>query len=208
MDLYIVGAGNVGAFVAYHAKDMGSYNLKGFLDIIKQHQVLYDLPVLGDEDLLLEISKPVAVAIAIANPTIKRKVIDKLKTNSNIEFPNFIHPTVWIGNKVRIGKGCIIYPGVTINYETDIKDFVTVNMNATIGHNCKLDDFSTVSPGVNLGGGTLISKGGFVGIGASTIQGVIIGEDAIVGGMTMVIANVPDKATTVGNPNKIIKTNK
>lgn len=207
MDLYIIGAGDVGGFIAYHSQEMGSYEVKGFLDDdqTKRNQTCYGLPVIGNVDTLLDIQIPFAVAIAIANPITKKRIAEKLKSQSNIIFPNFIHPTVWIGQKVAMGQGCIIYPGTTINYETVLGNFVTINMNVAVGHNCCFSDYTTLSPGVNCGGFTVIEERSFLGIGATTIQSVKVGKETNVGAGAVIIKDVPDGATVVGNPGRIIK---
>jgi|SRR5690625_1843617 len=206
-DLYIIGAGDVGGFVSYHHREMGSFNVKGFLDNDKMKfgKQYYGLPVIGDTDVIMDTPKKISIVIAVAQPAIKRRIYSELKKNSLIEFPSFIHPQSWVGEKVNIGKGCIIYPGVSINYETAIADFVTVNMNAVLGHNCTLGDFSTLSPGVNCGGFTNIGQESFMGINSTSIQGITIGDHVIIGAGTVVIRDVPDGCTVVGNPGRIIK---
>ena len=52
-----------------------------------------------------------------------------------------------------------------------------------------------------------MKKGAQIGIGARVIPGITIGENAIVGAGTVVIDDVPDGATVVGNPGVIIKIN-
>lgn len=207
MDLYIIGAGDVGGFIAYHAQDMGAFCLKGFLDddVSKHDQMYYGLPVLGGIDSILNSTKSVAVAVAVASPRGKEKIVNKLVGNSLIQFPSFVHPTVWVGRNTKIQRGCIIYPGVSINYETIVNDFSTINMNCAIGHNCTLGTYSTLSPGVNLGGFTEVGRSSFIGIGASTIQGTNIGPNVTVGGMTVILNSVPGNVTIVGNPGKIIR---
>lgn len=206
MDLYIIGAGNVGGFIAYHAHEMGDYNIKGFIDddISKLGSTVFGYAVVGTTDLLLNLKEPTAVVLAIANPLAKEALLNKILSNNALLYPNFIHPKAWIGQRVEIGIGNIIYPGVSINYETKIKNFCTINLNSAIGHNCTLEDFVTISPGVNFAGFTHVSVKGFVGIGATTLQGTKIGYEATVGGQTMVLQNVPDYLTAVGNPNRLL----
>lgn len=207
MDLYIVGAGNIGGFVAYNMEHIGDFILKGFIDddVAKHGNLFYDVPVLGGMEYIVESREKIAVIIAIANPTVKQKAVSKLKQNTLIQFPSLVHPTVWLGKDVSIGEGCIIYPGAVVNYETVINRFSTINMNSAIGHNCAIGQYVTLSPGVNLGGFTQVGNCSFVGIGASTLQGINIGEEVTVGGMTMVINSIPNGATVVGNPGHTIK---
>ena len=181
--LVIIGAGDVGKYIAYHFSSSPNFKVIGFLDDDKNKwgKKINNLPVLGDWTYFKKTNK-VSVAIGIANPISKKNIWNNIKDIEGLSFPNLIHPSCWIGENVSLGKGNIIYPGTTINYETKIQDFVTINMNCTIGHNCNISNFSTVSPGANLGGYTEIEESSFIGIGANTIQSTKIGKKCIVGG--------------------------
>lgn len=205
--LIIIGAGDVGGFIAKHLKDFGQFDLVGILDDDrKKHDKEYfGCRVLGDVEYLRNYGEPISVVLAIANPKAKAAILKKINQYSHLIFPNFIHPRAWLGANVRLGKGVIIYPGVSINYESVLRDHTIVNMNTAIGHNCDLGVGSTLSPGVNLGGFTTIGRFSFMGIGASTIQGTNIGEKVVVGGMGMVIRDIPDNLVVVGNPTTILK---
>ena len=206
--LLIIGAGNIGGFISYNIDEFGDYDVLGFLDddVAKIGKSLYGREVLGP---ISAIDKYVAddeisVVIGIANPIFKRKIANFLQSKK-VHFPNFIAPTVWLSKQIQLGKGIILYPGVSINYECEISDFVIMNMNCAIGHNCKFDAFSTLAPGVNLAGFSHVMQCADVGIGATTIQGVVIGKESRIGGQTMILNNVPDGATVVGNPARIIR---
>jgi sugar O-acyltransferase (sialic acid O-acetyltransferase NeuD family) len=205
-DLIIIGAGDVGGFIAYHFAESTQYRIVGFLDEERKKwgKSYKNFPIFGDWTYLKN-SNEFAVAIGIANPIDKRKMWENIKDITGLEFPNLIHTNSWIGENVSLGKGVIIYPGTMINYETKIGDFVTINMNCAIGHNCNIESFGTISPGVNLGGFTHLGKSCFIGIGANTIQSTEIGSQCTIGGGSMIIKDVPDGCTVVGNPGKIIK---
>lgn len=202
----IIGAGDVGGFVAYHFSSLPEFQIIGFLDEdeSKWGKSFVGYPVLGDWTYLQQ-EREFAVVIGIANPASKGKIWNNIKNIAGLEFPNLIHPNCWIGGNVNLGKGNIVYPGVMINYETDIKDFTTINMNCAIGHNCTIKDFATLSPGVNLGGFTHVGEKSFVGIGANTIQSTRIGAECTIGGGSMIIKDVPNGCTVVGNPGRVIK---
>lgn len=205
-DLIIIGAGDVGKYIAYHFGHLEDYKIIGFLDDDKSKwgKLINNIPVLGDWTYLME-SANVAVVLGIANPLHKIKIWNNIKDFKHLSFPNMIHPFSWIGANITLGKGIIIYPGVTINYETVIEDFVTINMNCSLGHNAHISKFSTLSPSVNLGGYTEIGELSFIGIGVNTIQSTKIGKNTIIGGASMIIKDIPDNCTVVGNPGKIIK---
>lgn len=201
--LIIIGAGSVGKFIAYNIEDFqDSFSVVGFVDDdpSKQGQTIAGYSVLGSLDLLNEYSgKGYAVVVGIAFPKIKNKIIDRIK-DLNFEYPNFISKHAWLSKEVAVGMGSILYPGVSINYETNIGDFVVLNMNCAVGHNVTIDDFSSLAPGVNLGGYTNIGKNTDMGIGAATKQFITIGSDCVVGGKAMVVKNVNDDTTVKGIP--------
>ncbi len=207
--LIIIGAGNIGGFISYNVDSFGDYEVLGFLDdnVEKIGKQLYGNTVLGRIDSIDEYlaDAPLAVVIAIASPRIKNKIINFLKPK-NIRFPNFISPDVWISKEVRVGEGVILYPGVCINYESVVGDFVVMNMNCSIGHNCTVDYGCTLAPGVNFAGFTHARPFADVGIGATTRQDIVIGEFSRIGGQAMLVKNVPAYAVVFGNPGRVIKS--
>jgi sugar O-acyltransferase (sialic acid O-acetyltransferase NeuD family) len=206
--LLIIGAGSVGKFIAYNINQFTkSFEVLGFLDddVTKHNSIIAGFPVIGFLDKLIEFSgKDIAIVFGIAFPSVKKKIFEQYQ-NLDFEFPNFIAKDVWISEGVTLGKGCIIYPGTTINYETVIDDFVIINMNCSLGHNCTIKSYSSLAPGVNLGGNTRIGNCVELGIGSSTIQGVIVDDFAKVGGQAMVITNIPKADIFIGIPAKSMK---
>ena len=207
-DLIIIGAGCVGGHIASNIHYYTSeYNLIGFLDdsTAKIGKTFVGYPVIGNVDSITNYPPDIAVVIGIAFPTIKLKVVKKIKEYGYTNFPSFISRFTWVSANVNIGEGSILYPGATINYNSSIGSFVVVNMNCSIGHDCTIEDFVSFAPGVLLGGNTLIGDASQMGIGAQCIQGMNVGKKCIVGAGAVIIKQVPDTAVVVGNPAKIIK---
>lgn len=202
--LLIIGAGNVGGYISFNINEFPGFELIGFLDDNpdKHGKEYYGLKVLGpvlDIDKFLSVDEPLHVAIGIANPAVKKKIA-KLLEGKNIIFPSLIPAHTWLSKKVIVGKGVILYPGVSVNYETVLEDFVIMNMNCAIGHNCHISAYSTLAPGVNLGGFTYIGTATDIGIGTSTRQGIKIGSSVVVGGQTMIARDIPDNVKVKGVP--------
>jgi sugar O-acyltransferase (sialic acid O-acetyltransferase NeuD family) len=205
-DLIIIGAGNVGGFIAYNLDLFREkYNVVGFLDDDKDKigSQFYGLSVLGNVDHVHSLKGRFSVAIGIASPGAKRKIFQKLK-GSDLLFPSFIAENAWLSKKVTVGEGVILYPGVSINYETIVEDFVIMNMNCAIGHNCHIARYSVLAPGVNLAGFTQIEEGVDVGIGVSTRQNIVVGANAVIGGQSMLIKNVEPGSKIAGVPGREI----
>ncbi|MFD1316107.1 acetyltransferase [Namhaeicola litoreus] len=201
-DLIIIGAGNVGGFLALNQELFEeSYQIRGFLDDApeKQGEQFWGIPVLGKIDIINEF-KDCAIAVGISNPKTKKRILQKIGVD--FHFPSFVSKNSWISNRVKIGKGTIIYPNVSVNHETQIDDFVIINMNCAIGHDCRLKNGCALAPGVNLGGFTTVGAYAEIGIGACTIQNIKIGEGAVIGGQTMLLTDVESFSTFIGIPGK------
>jgi len=199
-DLIIIGAGNVGGFLVLNQElFQEKFNIIGFLDDDKKKigKKFWNITVLGSIDEIHNYKKA-AIAIGISNPLVKRKIVDKI--GNSFDFPNFISKNAWISNKVKIGKGIIIYPGVSINHESEIGDFVVINMNCAIGHNSIIEKCSALAPGVNFGGFTHVRPYAQIGIGSATIQQITIGEGAVIGGQSMLINDAEEYSTYIGVP--------
>lgn len=203
--LLIIGAGSVGKFIAYNIENFTqSFEIIGFLDddVSKHDKLIAGYSVLGSVEKLNQFSdKNIAIVWGIAFPSVKRKLFEE-NQHLKFDFPSFISKNAWISKQVTIGNGAIIYPGVSINYETIVDDFVVMNMNCAIGHNCSIGKFSSFSPGVNLGGNTTIGNFVEMGIGSATIQGISIADNAKIGGQAMVVKNISKGKTVVGIPAK------
>lgn len=209
-ELYIIGAGSVGGHLALNIQDYtDEYDIMGFLDDdpekIGSQQFGYNVVGSVKDALKLE---SVAIAIGIAFPKIKQRILDSLSKNRSLLYPSFIHNKAWISQNVTVGNGCIIYPGTTINFGSEISDFVVINVNCSLGHHTSIGTYSSLAPGVNTGGHTKIEEGVDMGIGASTLQNIHIGTESTVGGQSMVIENVEPKSIIAGVPAKIINSTK
>lgn len=82
---------------------------------------------------------------------------------------------------------------------------IFIHTNVQIGENC------SVGPGVLLGtrglgnkGVPVLGDGVYVGAGAKILGGVKIGNNARIGANTVVLCDVPDGATAVGIPARIL----
>jgi sugar O-acyltransferase (sialic acid O-acetyltransferase NeuD family) len=205
--LLIIGAGSVGGHLAVNLKDYDiDFKLLGFLDDDREKigKKFVGFPVLGDINSIKNYDESVHIAIGIAFPSIKSKIIENLKSINYFNFPTFISKKAWISVMVEIGEGCIIYPGTSVNYNSTIKDFVVMNLNCALGHDCMLKDYVSLAPNVSLGGNTTVGRLTELGIGTNSLQNITIGKNVTVGAGTVIIKSIPDHSKVVGNPGRII----
>jgi sugar O-acyltransferase (sialic acid O-acetyltransferase NeuD family) len=210
MKIAIIGAGGFGREVKMlidqiNLKDE-QYEFIGYFDDgVEKGIMINNHPVLGKIDAINSINHEVAIAIAIADPSTKKKILNVIK-NDKVDFPSLIHPNVQIDNDcVAIGKGCVICSTNIITVNVSIGNFVILNLMCTVGHDTIIKDYCSFMPSVNISGEVVIEECVYVGTGAVIINQLNIGENTLVGAGSVVAKTLPANCTAVGIPAKPIK---
>ena len=118
----------------------------------------------------------------------------------------------FISHISRFLTGIEIHPGATIGR----RFFIDHGMGVVIGETAVIDDDVTLYHGVTLGGTSwnkgrrhpTLKSGVVVGAGAKVLGPITIGAGARVGSDAVVVKDVPAGATAVGNPARIIESDK
>ena len=207
-DIVIIGAGGQGREVMWQLnetnKSTGMYNILGFIDAdpALANKVINGYPVIGDEQWLLNREQEICVVICIANPKIRKRIYQTLKTNPLISYPNIIANDVKYSEFVTFGQGCIICMSSILTVNIKLGDFVIINSACTIGHDVVIDDFVTLYPGAIMSGNVKLEEGCEIGTGVKIIQGKTIGANTIIGAGAVVVDDIPSDCTAVGVPAK------
>lgn len=144
------------------------------------------------------------IIISIGNNLIRKKIAQKIKHKFGIS----IHKSSICDRTSTIGEGSVVLHNTVIQRDTTIGNHVIINTNSSIDHDCRIDNFVHISPNACICGNVNVGEGTHIGAGAIVIQGIRIGKWVTVGAGTVVINHIPDYATVVGNPGKIIKEHK
>lgn len=215
-DLILVGAGGCMRELVWQIQElnhqMPTWNILGYVDSVPpqnnqdgvcvgKHLVKY----LGSDEDLLGDKKNINVVICIANPRIRRKIVEKYMQNPNIHFPNLILSKTCICDDVKIGKGCIISMDARISTNVELGDFVFMNTGSKVCHDGRIGSFVTLSPDVTLAGAVSVADMSEIGLGAKVKQCIEIGENTIIGAGAVVVRNIQNNCTAVGVPAKVIK---
>lgn len=206
----IIGAGTQGQVYASYLKEAG-VNIIGFIDDNPdlENKEVIGIPVLGKyKDLFLEDfkSKIQDVYCPIGVNSVRVEYLSTLK-KEGYGIPGFLHHTVSIAPDVTIGEAVYMLAGNIVMPHTTIGNYIMINMDSTIAHHVTLEDGVFMSSGVNIGALINVRENAYIGMGVTAMTGVEeIGKETLVGAGTVIIKDVPEYATVVGNPARVIKT--
>jgi len=205
----VYGAGGLGRevmqIVLLTLASGDEYHALGYVDDgVAPGKILNGFPVLGDGNYLENFEGNVALVFGIADPRIKAKLYAEFKEKSNIKFPSVIHPGVSISDYASIGQGVVAAFGSYISLDAVLGDFVFINNGSSIGHDTRIGAFTSVMPLAAISGNVTVGERCLIGVQCSVKQGLSIGNDAVIGMGSVVLSNVPDSVTVVGNPARMI----
>lgn len=114
----------------------------------------------------------------------------------------------FIAHFARWGTGIEIHPGATIGRRV----FIDHGMGVVIGETAEVGDDCTLYHGVTLGGTSwnkgkrhpTLENGVVVGAGAKILGPITLGANARIGSNAVVVKDVPEGATAVGIPARIL----
>lgn len=107
--------------------------------------------------------------------------------------------------------GIEIHPGATIGERL----FIDHGMGIVIGETCEIGNDVVIYQGVTLGGTgkekgkrhPTIGNNVVIGSGSKVLGSFKIGDNSNVGSNAVVLREVPDNCTVVGNPGRVVKRN-
>jgi UDP-perosamine 4-acetyltransferase len=208
METLIVGAGGHGRVVLDAIRAAGQYLPVAFLDADPSlaGTRIAGLEVMGQINALPRLrQKKIRHAIVAIGDCRSRQSYARMLLDQGFELINAVHPAAVVSPTAALGHNCVIAAGAVIGTEAKICNSVIVNTGAVVDHECTVEEAAHICPGALLAGRVQVQEGAFVGLGAKVIQCLTVGRFATVGAGAVVIRDVPDFATVVGTPARVIK---
>lgn len=193
------------AYVAVEVAKANGLNILGYFDKSERKNNPYQLDYFGFEKdrKLKDIVKDALVFPAIGSNVI-RKESHRILISQDVRQTVLIDPTSSVSNSSNIGKSTLINPKAIINSLVRIGKACIVNSGAIIEHECKIGDYSHIAPGAVLAGNVQIGEGCFIGANATIKQGVRIADNVTIGAGAVVLKDITQEGTWVGNPARLI----
>ncbi|WP_288260238.1 acetyltransferase [uncultured Prochlorococcus sp.] len=141
--------------------------------------------------------------LGIANP-LKKSEIVKILDEKKVNFCTFIHPSAIISNTTKIGKGCVIFPFSICSSNSNLQNFITINVHTAVGHDVGIGPFTTLSSFVDVTGKVQLGEKVMVGSGARFLPSIKIGDNCTIGAGATVYHSVPNGKTAYCKPAKLI----
>jgi serine O-acetyltransferase len=113
--------------------------------------------------------------------------------------PRLLHHMAVTTGQICIGDPVVMHPGVYIPHGQ-----VVIDARTEVGSGVTLSPFTTLGRVASVAGGPTIGRLASIGTGARVIGPIRVGERAKVGANAVVLCDVPNGATAVGVPARII----
>lgn len=200
MKLAVLGASGHGKVVADAAECCDWNSIEFFDDVWPAVERDFPWPIKGNITTLVQrLSDFDGVAVAIGNNAVRLEKIRKLKV-AGAHLPVIVHPAATVSRYSDVAEGSVVFAGAVVNAGARVGAGTILNTACSIDHDCQIGEAVHISPGARLAGGVQLGNLSWIGIGACVRQLIIIGENVMVGAGSVVVKNIPDNATVVGNP--------
>lgn len=146
--------------------------------------------------------------VAVGSGTDREVMVSKV--GANAEPLTLFAPQAVILDCNTIATGSVFCPNTMVTSNAKIGKFFQCNIYAYVAHDCVIGDFVTFAPGVRCNGRVHIDDYAYIGTNAIIREGTSekplrIGKGAVVGMGAVVTKDVPDGATVIGNPARLME---
>jgi UDP-perosamine 4-acetyltransferase len=200
----IIGSGGHAKVVIELIRAEEKYQIAGCTGLSGEGFVL-GVPILGtDTALPALLAKGTKRAfIAIGDNLLRVRLLAQV-AEMGFELINAISPNAVVSPTAILGRGIAIMAGAVINASARIGDGAIINTNAGVDHDCWIGNGAHIGPGSALAGNVIVGCEAFLGIGSSVLPGARIGNRATIGAGSVVLHDIPDDATAVGVPARVL----
>jgi len=204
----VLGAGGTALYMAEVVERTGCLCAGGFLDDDpkKAGETLCGLSVLGrisDWRSLPENYLFVTSLYAAKGTPRYRSLVDELDIPDS-RWATVVDPTAVVSTTATIGPGTFIGPGCIVEPLVRLGRRCALLGNVYVAHHTRLGDYVVCANSASLAGGVSVGDATYIGANATLREYVTIGNNAVIGMGSVVVKDVADCVTVVGNPARVI----
>ena len=198
----LVGAGGLGReFLGWFAGDDAEARARFRVDAFISERddaggTCHGVPVLRPDDWTGPAPR---FLITISDTSAKKRIALAMEARGWTA-ETYVHSSAAVGLLPRIGAGTIVGPHCRISTDCDIGAHVLVNPGSGVAHDARVGDYASLLGAVSVNGGVRVGEGALLGAGCMVYPGKTVGDWATIGMGSVVLRNVPAKATMFGNP--------
>lgn len=144
------------------------------------------------------------VALGYHHLPFKKRLIGEMLA-ADRRLPAFVDPSAAIDPGCRVGPGCLVLPRCVLDQSVELHAGVVLHNSVTVSHECQIGSACYLAPGVVLSGQVTVGAATFVGTGALVSNHRRIGAEVRIGIGTVVTRDVPDAASAIGNPMRLLE---
>jgi len=206
--LAILGAGDLGQLIAYHAKNDKHFEKTVFYDdVLKIGTKTENGDVVGNsKDILKDYNSKffdeLMIGIGYKHFKVRQELFEKYH---EITFATIVHSSAYVDSSAKIGKGSIILPGCIFDKGVKIGNNVLCNTGVVIAHDSSIGDHSFLAPCVSIAGFVNVKNRCMLGINSTIIDNITIESDIQIGGGSVITKNLNESGLYVGAPARKIK---
>ena len=203
----IIGAGDLGQLIAYHAINDSGFEVVGFFDdTLTSGTLINNIKVLGNiNDITYAYANKMfdglMIAIGYKHMDFRKSIFDKY--NKDIPFASIVHSSCYIDPSCSIGKGVFILPGTTLDKGCVIGNNVLLNTGVVIAHDSTVKEHSFIAPAVKIAGFTTVGAKCFIGINATILNNLSVCDEVLIGAGGLVNKSINIQGTYIGIPVKL-----
>lgn len=205
MKLAIYGAGGMGRDVLALAREMNQWdNIVMVVDsqYLPNERACNGCPIVCLENVESLYDKNELEFLICTGEPKDRKTFCQRVIEKGFSLGKLVHPSVQLHGYSSIADGAVIYPGCVLASGVTVGYNATISFNAVIGHDTIIGEHCSICPGACIAGFTKWGECSLGGLGCMVREQTSIGKYSVVGQGAVVVKDVPDYTTVVGNPAK------
>ena len=213
-NLIILGGSGIGMIACSIAKDIGNYNILGFLNDVLPVGIEIGkygkIPTIGKTDDLDKYLKDESnfFFIAYVGMQNEERVFHKIESLDipSHRYATLIHPSAIIPKGFcKIGNGVMMAPLSQLSPDTTIEDNCILLPNSFVGHDSTLRRFAHIASNAVVGANVDVGRAVHVGTNSTIREKVKIGDFSLIGSGSVVLNDVEPNSIVVGNPARLLR---